>query len=348
MLDAEATVEDRCDKKESGTLSSANLHSHRIGGFSRFSPSTFLLSLLIAFSCIFILSRCIPVLPRSYSKPNEASDTELKPNQDNEAATSVSSGKKNVLLIIIDDLRPNLEAYNPLPGAQVPRNGMMTPNIDELARKSLLFNKSYCQMPICNPSRASFLTGRRPDVLRIYENKLKLSSSEVGARDVRTLSQVFKDHGYVSYGYGKIFHQKTYTSEVARSFSFKNRSEFWRAEEPNYVKKSAFPNNARPSRMRVTPAQERRQPLRDSQLAKKAVQTIKSKLRNSEKPFFLAVGFHKPHFPLYCPQRFFPLYKPKDIRIPDFRAPPRELSKYCMDVVPTDGVSRRPGSICRK
>ena len=107
--------------------------------------------------------------------------------------------KKNVLFIAIDDLRPELGAY----GADY----VSTPNIDSLASKSMLFERAYCQVAVCSPSRASLLTGRRPDtnhVWRISDDEYWRTTSN--ATNATTIPQYFKENGYISIGMGKIFH----------------------------------------------------------------------------------------------------------------------------------------------
>ena len=110
--------------------------------------------------------------------------------------------KKNVLFIAIDDLRPELGAY----GADY----VSTPNIDSLASKSVLFERAYCQVAVCSPSRASLLTGRRPDtnhVWRISDDEYWRTTNN--ATNATTIPQYFKENGYISIGMGKIFHPGT-------------------------------------------------------------------------------------------------------------------------------------------
>lgn len=110
-------------------------------------------------------------------------------------ASSESNGPPNVLLIVVDDLRPELNCY----GAE----GVITPNIDRLASQGMLFENAYAQYPVCNPSRASLLTGLRPNEVGILSNMVPLRSKWP---DVVTLPQVFREIGYYTAGLGKIFH----------------------------------------------------------------------------------------------------------------------------------------------
>ena len=116
------------------------------------------------------------------------------------AATHAYASAKplNVLFITIDDLRPELATYK--------ADGILTPHIDRLAAKGLQFNAAYCQYPVCNASRSSFLTGLRPDKLDIYANKLALRNKWP---DLVTLPQLFRNNGYFTAGLGKLFHMGT-------------------------------------------------------------------------------------------------------------------------------------------
>src|SRR3954470_15124381 len=110
-------------------------------------------------------------------------------------ADAASPPRPNVLFIAIDDLRPQLGCYgDPL---------AKTPNLDKLAAEGLLFNRAYCQQAVCSPSRSSLLTGRRPDTTKIYNLKDHFRSN---IPDVVTLPQHFKNNGYHTQGFGKIFH----------------------------------------------------------------------------------------------------------------------------------------------
>ena len=107
--------------------------------------------------------------------------------------------RKNVLFIAVDDLRPELGTYG--------SNYVSSPNIDALASKSMLFEKAYCQVAVCAPSRASLLTGRRPDTNHVWRvSDIEYWRTVPDATNATTIPQYFKENGYVSIGMGKIFH----------------------------------------------------------------------------------------------------------------------------------------------
>merc|ERR1712038_742610 len=117
-------------------------------------------------------------------------------------ACAMAQERKNVLMIIADDMRPNLGVYEDANQFTSPK--MVTPNLDALADQSLVLTRAYTQVALCGPSRNSFLTGRRADTTRCYVTEDKFR--ERGGKDIITLPQFFKQNGYYTQGAGKIFH----------------------------------------------------------------------------------------------------------------------------------------------
>lgn len=225
-------------------------------------------------------------------------------------ATPVTAGERlNVLLIVADDLRPELRCYG---------SPAHTPNLDALAARGLRFDHAYCQQALCNPSRSSFLTGRRPDTLRLWVNGTHFREI---TPDVVTLPQWFKDQGYHARCVGKIFHN-WHTKD-------KGDRRSWSADEFLYyanhgadapeVKGTLPPNLALPmgrDYLKVPLCERRDVPddaYYDGRIAAEAVKVLGEV---KDKPFFLAVGMWKPHAPFNAPKKYWDLYDPK--KLPPF------------------------------
>lgn len=218
-------------------------------------------------------------------------------------------GKTNVLFIIADDLRADLGCYGSV---------AKTPNLDALAARGVRFERAYCQQALCNPSRSSFLTGKRPDSLHLWSNGLHFRANNP---DVMTLPLWFKDHGYETRCVGKIFHNwHTNPKGDRRSWSadeFLHYAEHG-ADNPQ-VKGDPPPNLALPIGRNYgsVPLCERRavpdEAYYDGRVAAEAVRQL-AELK--DRPFFLAVGFWKPHAPFNAPKKYWDLYDPK--KLPPF------------------------------
>lgn len=221
----------------------------------------------------------------------------------------------NVLFIAVDDLRPELGCY----GAA----HMKTPNIDRLASQGLLFERAYCQVAVCNPSRNSILSGCRPDTTGIFDNQHFLRGQ---MPDVVTLPQHFKNHGYTTLSLGKVFHHSEREpgddpqswSEPAWYHGEPYKHWFTR-ESLDYVKQlKALPKDKQPKQLRAAPFEAADEPdeiYPDGQTATKAVETLQ-RLKTEAKPFFLAMGFVKPHLPFTCPQKYWDMYPAESIQMP--------------------------------
>ncbi|NLX96242.1 MAG: sulfatase, partial [Rhodopirellula sp.] len=237
----------------------------------------------------------------------------------------------NVLFVAVDDLRPRLGCYG--------EPGVRTPNIDRLASEGVVFRNTFCQMASCNPSRSSLLTGRRPDTTTIFDNRRTLRSA---LPDVVTLPQQFKRHGYFTRSLGKVFHG-TYRSDKKHEDPISWSVPEWR---PDYVGYATPEGLAVLRRLHPKPFNNPRQSpqevmaqrgysgliwespdvpdnaLMDGRLADKAVETLRE---IKDRPFFLAVGFAKPHAPYVAPKKYFDLYDPDAIELPVNDQPPRDV-----------------------
>ncbi|MEM9281813.1 MAG: sulfatase [Verrucomicrobiota bacterium] len=212
--------------------------------------------------------------------------------------------RKNVLFISIDDLRPALGCY----GDPV----AITPNIDRLAKRGTVFRRAYCQEAVCAPSRLSLLTGRRPDTIEVWDLKTHFREA---IPDVVTLPQHFKEAGYLTRSIGKIYHGSGEPSQDPPSWSVDpvydaNRDPELRYALESNLKGKGLKRNASES----APVEDDH--YIDGLIAKEAVEALRE-LGDSKEPFFLAVGFKKPHLPFCAPEKYWDLYDRDEIPAPE-------------------------------
>lgn len=208
----------------------------------------------------------------------------------NSTNNNIENRQKNVLLIIVDDLNTTLGTYG--------HPTILTPNIDNLARQGIQFNKAYCNYSVCNPSRSSFLTGVLPETIGITDNLTTLQS-KIG--DMVTLPMLFRQNGYYTASLGKIFHSGGDHNDLKAwddLFTFQTTELGKKGESKNMTD-----GVLKWCSWQAAEGDDADQP--DGQVANQAIEIIKS---NQEKPFFLAVGFHKPHDPFIAPKKYFDLY----------------------------------------
>ncbi|MFT4092050.1 MAG: sulfatase [Niabella sp.] len=196
----------------------------------------------------------------------------------------------NVLFFLVDDLRPDLGCYgDPI---------VHTPNIDAIADKGVVFQRAYCQQAVCNPSRASMLTGLRPDEEGVTNLQVHFREKVPGAV---TLPQAFKNNGYTTTGIGKVFHtEKSTLDPVSWTTSL---TDFGKG---NYV----LPQNMgqKGKRAAAERADVADTAYVDGVIAENAVRFLKQ-VKPAGGPFFLAVGFRKPHAPYCAPEKYWGLYQ---------------------------------------
>lgn len=239
------------------------------------------------------------------------------------AVATLAPATPNVLFIAVDDLRPELNCY----GAK----HMQTPNIDRLASSGVLFERAYCQVSVCNPSRNSVLSGLRPDTTKILANNKFLRPT---LPDVVTLPQHFKNHGYTALSLGKIFHHSE--GEPGDDLQSWSKPSWYHGKPYNhwFSKESvefiqglkALPKEKQPRLIRGRPFDAASEPddvYPDGQTALKAIETLQ-RLKTDGKPFFLGVGFVKPHLPFTCPQKYWDLYPEDSIHLPADAAPAKD------------------------
>ncbi len=232
-------------------------------------------------------------------------------------ARAAAGGKRNVLFIAVDDLRPELGCYG--------HPHVKSPNIDRLAAGGTRFTRTYCQQAVCAPSRASLLTGLRPDSTRIYGLRTPVRSV---LPDVLTLPQHFRNHGYHTVSLGKIYHHghddKEGWSERPRvggslyaDEEMKRRRRRLRAEA-----RQKGLTGSRAHNYAVGPATEcldvPDNAYRGGALTDAAIEALRA---HKDKPFFLAVGYWKPHLPFCAPKRYWDLYDRAAIPLPNPQEP---------------------------
>ena len=209
------------------------------------------------------------------------------------AGAALAAEKSNVLFIMADDFRTELAPYG---------SPALTPNFDKLAQRSVKFERAYCQQALCNPSRSSLFTGRRPDTLGVWNNAVHFRDR---APDVTTLPLWFKEHGYATRCVGKIFHNwHTAVKGDPRSWS---APEF--LHYANHGDDKPQVTGELPKDMATAPKCECRdvpdEAYYDGRVAAEALRVL-GELKSD--PFFLAVGFWKPHAPFNAPKKYWDLY----------------------------------------
>ncbi len=224
------------------------------------------------------------------------------------------SGKPNILFIPVDDLRPELGCYG--------NTIIKTPNIDKIAALGVTFTRAYCQQAVCNPSRASLMTGLRPDSLRVWDLNTDFRAN---VPSVITLPQHFKNNGYTTINLGKAFHNifpdsLSWTAELhVNGFPFdpdavyagpgnlkiiEKKKQKMIDEGKSmldqygmwYIKANATENSDVDDDTYYDGAQ-----------TTLAIKTLR-KLKAGDQPFFLSVGYYRPHLPFNAPKKYWDLY----------------------------------------
>ena len=239
--------------------------------------------------------------------------------------------RPNVLLIAADDLRPQLGCYG------YPQ--MITPNLDALARRGMVFRRAYCQASTCRASRLSLLTGMRPDSTGIHTNGGPLFRKRFP--DLVTLPQAFKNNGYHSRSLGKIFHGAFKVRSTWNDRQSWSEPEWWPGPRYYYTPQGIAsarqvfarkqPNNVDDWVNHFVLGQSWEAPdvadnvLYDGQVADRAIESLRE-LR--DRPFFLAVGFLKPHLPFIAPKKYWDLYPADQVKVADNQHPPHHAPAY--------------------
>ena len=227
-------------------------------------------------------------------------------------AAEPPAGRPNVLLVMCDDLRPALHCYGDTTAS--------SPNIDALAARGVRFSKAYCQFPLCNPSRASLLTGRRPGHTQVRNNGRHFRAV---APDVVTLPQAFRQAGYRVERVGKLYH---YGVPAQIGTDGLDDPPSWDAvfnprgrdvtDEPLIfsLEPGKFGGTVSWLAAEGTDAEQT-----DGIGAARAVELLEG-FAETQTPFFLAVGFYRPHTPYVAPRSWFAKHPPEQIELPQLPA----------------------------
>ena len=221
----------------------------------------------------------------------------------------------NILFIAVDDLRPELGAYG---------SRAITPNIDKLASRALRFDRAYCNQAVCGASRTSLMSGLYPEKTGL--RSFHVEGWEKKLEGVVTLNHHLKSSGYLTLGLGKIYHDSAgHVDEAHWDQWFPLGSERYFAEESLKLVEEAG-KRTKPLRgpaTEVSPGPEDQHlDYRRATLASEIISQLRSKSDQgpvselSGKPFFLAVGFQKPHLPFVAPKKYWDLYDPASFRMP--------------------------------
>ena len=245
----------------------------------------------------------------------------------------------NVLFIAVDDLNRRLGCY----GDKLAK----TPNIDRLAKYGVVFRRAYCQYPLCNPSRTSLLSGLYPTETKIMDNQ---TPPRTNIGDIVFLPQHFRQNGYFTARVGKVYHggiddpaswdiseeprrtvRQRQRQQRRTETRQRKRAEAW---EDDFILAGLGSTQVAELQWRMTENEDADEP--DGMIARRAVQILEEHLRTrKDQPFFLAVGFHKPHLPWVAPRRYFEMHDPAKMPLP--QTPPDDLED-----IPKVALTLRP------
>jgi arylsulfatase A-like enzyme len=247
---------------------------------------------------------------------------------------AAENNKPNILFIAVDDLRTELGCYG--------KSQIKSPNIDRLASQGTLFEHAYCMVSVCGASRSALLTGTRPKYNRFVSAHIYASKDAPNAIPLNTH---FKKHGYTTINNGKVFHfaddhnngwSEPAWRPKAQTYALQESLETLQKDKTNKKGKDKGKDKDKDKNKNNKP--DARGPAwesadvpdnfyRDGQTLEKSLTDLR-KLAKDDKPFFLAVGFVKPHLPFVAPKKYWDLYKKEDIKLPEnFRYTPKNVPK---------------------
>ena len=224
---------------------------------------------------------------------------------------ATAAEKPNVLFVAVDDLACSLGCYGDLIAK--------TPHIDRLAASGVRFDRAYNQLPLCNPTRASVMTGLRPDQIRVYDLDEHFRTT---VPDAVTLSQAFQKAGYFAARVGKIYHYNVPASIGTDGFDDppswqKTVNPKGRDKADEHLIFNAEPHRKISAALSWLAADGADEEQTDGMIATEAIKLMEA---SKDKPFFLGVGFFRPHTPYVAPKKYFDMYPLESLRLP--YAPP--------------------------
>jgi iduronate 2-sulfatase len=237
---------------------------------------------------------------------------------------AAESAKPNILLICVDDLKPAIGCY----GDAMAK----TPSIDALAQRAVVFERAYCNQAVCAPSRNALMTSLRPQTLGIYDLATNFRKSRP---DAVTMAQHFRQSGYKAQALGKIMHVGHGNGEDAASWDvphFQGKTVGYALKENQALtREGALFDNKRPDQLPRGAATEMAdvsdETYSDGQIAVEAIRRLQA-AKSDKQPFFLAVGFLKPHLPFVAPKRYWDLHDPAKLPQPERLTPPDGAPAY--------------------
>jgi len=255
-------------------------------------------------------------------------------NSCSEKSDSSIKARPNILFIPIDDLRPELGCYG--------NEYIKTPNIDQLTRQGVVFTRAYCQQAVCNPSRASLLTGLRPDSIQVWD---LYTSFRDNVPDVVTLPQFFKQNGYTTIGLGKTFHNNipdtiSWTEKPhIEGFPFDPDAFYVNEDNINIqqekIKKLKANGKSRIDQLGHWYVKAKATEIGiagddayfDGAQTTLAISKLQE-LATLKKPFFLSVGYYRPHLPFNAPKKYWDLYDRESIPLAGNQFSPEGSPEY--------------------
>ncbi len=233
--------------------------------------------------------------------------------------TQAQPRKLNILFIAVDDLRPEFGAYG--------SSYIHSPNLDRLAKQGVTFERAYCQQAVCSPSRSSLLTGTRPDTTKVWD---LVTHFRTAIPYVVTLPQHFKNNGYFVQGMGKLYHGG-YDDAPSWSVPWSNprkatyglpeneaRQQASRGQNTPGIRGPAFESSDVPD-----------QTFHDGALAEMAITALRESAKKNQ-PFWLGVGFIRPHLPFVAPKKYWDLYDPAKIQLAPNKFKPKDAPDFAV------------------